>query len=330
MMFVTGWQDPFGLKSRESLMPVPISPSLKARNTILDKVFYNVSGLTAAEVETLTDATTAEGRILIVHPAGTRGQHGVMPFDDHAAVRANPGDMLEQFCMAGVGSSDLGAAALARDIANATGKPVGAIVAGYGLLDVVAEGLGGWAYLGAMNRLLALMDTTLRAAEHEGAPSSSPSVPDTVSAAAGIESTGAGSLANGWITRDSTALRRFFLDKDRDIRLLVGHSKGCLSIADTMSRLARTGAAAVLTRLDRVRIITLGAVVRFPPECQQVQQYLGALDVLGACNSRGGLPRVLVPQANHHLNTQLPYHVSLGAVLKHAMTGRALWVPRTH
>lgn len=329
MTLVTGWQDPWGLQSPKSLMLLPGSPSLKARNTILDKVFYNVGGLTAAEVETLTRRTTSEGRILIVHPAGTRGQNGVMPFDDHASVRASPGALLEQFCMAGVGSSDLGAAALARDIANATGKPVGAIVAGYGLLDVVTEGLGGWAYLGAMNRLLTLMDTSLRAAEHdEETPAQEPV--EVTSAVTAPGTTGIASLATGWITRDSAALRRFFLDGDRDVRLLVGHSKGCLSIADTMGRLARTGDAAVHARLARVSIVTTGAVVRFPPECTQVHQYLGDMDVLGACNSRGGLPRVLVPRANHHLNPLLPYHMGLGPVLKHAMTGRALWAPRTH
>ena len=44
----------------------------------------------------------------------------------------------------GVGSSALGSAALAWDISVALKKPVLAIVPGYGVADVVLQGLGGW------------------------------------------------------------------------------------------------------------------------------------------------------------------------------------------
>jgi len=320
------WMNPFDRASLPGIMPWPMGAPLKARNAFLDRVFYNVGGLTPAEEAMLTGTTTREGRILIVHPAGERGANGVMPFDDHAAVRDSPGALLDQFCVAGVGSSDLGAAALARDIANATRKPVGAIVAGYGLLDLAAEGLGGWAYLGTMNRILAMMDTVVRA-DTDPEETTDASAPAETAAWSPVRP---GAMLDAWITRDCATLRRFFADEDREIRLLVGHSKGCLSLADTMTRLDRAGDPAIRDKLARVRIVTTGAVVRFPAVCADVTQYLGEMDVLGACNSRGGLPRVMVPQANHHLNTQLPYHMSLTGVLRHAETGRALWTPRTH
>src|SRR6478752_5916876 len=48
----------------------------------------------------------------------------------------------------GVGSSALGSAALAWDISVALEKPVLAIVPGYGVADVVLQGLGGWLAFG--------------------------------------------------------------------------------------------------------------------------------------------------------------------------------------
>ena len=44
----------------------------------------------------------------------------------------------------GVGSSALGSAALAWDISTALGKPVLAIVPGYGMADVILQAFGGW------------------------------------------------------------------------------------------------------------------------------------------------------------------------------------------
>src|SRR5262249_10471352 len=48
----------------------------------------------------------------------------------------------------GVGSSALGSAALAWDISVALEKPVLAIVPGYGVADVLLQGLGGWLAFG--------------------------------------------------------------------------------------------------------------------------------------------------------------------------------------
>lgn len=46
--------------------------------------------------------------------------------------------------IAGVGSSALGAAAFARNVADGLGEPVAAVVSGYGLADVLTEALGGF------------------------------------------------------------------------------------------------------------------------------------------------------------------------------------------
>ena len=88
--------------------------------------------------------TNIEGAILVVEPCADKASIRVQKFDTFDAFRSEPGDLLRHFTVAGVGSSDLGAAALARTLANHLDAPVGAIVAGYGLSDLLSEALGGW------------------------------------------------------------------------------------------------------------------------------------------------------------------------------------------
>ena len=53
------------------------------------------------------------------------------------------GSEIRTLVVAGVGSSALGAAAFARNVADACGTPVAAVVSGYGLADLLTEALGG-------------------------------------------------------------------------------------------------------------------------------------------------------------------------------------------
>ena len=71
----------------------------------------------------------------------------------------------------GVGSSALGSAALAWDISVALEKPVLAIVPGYGVADLVLQGLGGWFAFGLHDFLSSktLLQTGLAAAAPETA-----------------------------------------------------------------------------------------------------------------------------------------------------------------
>ena len=66
---------------------------------------------------------------------------------------------------------------------------------------------------------------------------------------------------------------------------------------------------------ERLRITTLGAVVGLPPAFKKVKQYLGALDWFGRANSSLGVMHERVPEAGHHLNSQIPVsHERRGAL----------------
>ena len=66
---------------------------------------------------------------------------------------------------------------------------------------------------------------------------------------------------------------------------------------------------------ERLRITTLGAVVGLPLAFKKVKQHLGALDWFGRANSSLGVMHERVPEAGHHLNPGVPYHMSVAALL---------------
>lgn len=88
------------------------------RNAALDALFYDVGNLTEAERNSLLRETNREGSILVVWPSGAKGARGVRKFGDYETLRAAPGALLARFAIAGVGSSDVGAAAFARTVAD--------------------------------------------------------------------------------------------------------------------------------------------------------------------------------------------------------------------
>jgi hypothetical protein len=295
-----------------ALAELPPLAAAKRRNVLLDQFFYDVGALDPREVDWLVAERTVEGSILVVFPRGARGPVSLSKYDDHAALRAAPGALLQRFAVAGVGSSDLGAAALARNVADHYGEPVGAVIAGYGLADLAAEGLGGWFVLGAANRWRALVndwvDAWARLARSlDPAPAAGP-------AATRFDGTAADRLAGP----DSAALYRLLIDEDRQVVSLLGHSKGCLSIATALQRLADAGPSPALDRAAAVRVVTLGAVVETPPGLPGAVQFLGSLDAFGGLNSRRDRPFETVPGAWHHLNTALPAALSVGEALNRA------------
>lgn len=121
----------------------PAAHAAQDRNIVLDEFFYDVGALTKPELDFLVAETNIEGSILVVFPRGRDEETRIRKFDDYETLRAAPGRLLDRFVIAGVGSSDVGAAALARNFADHCQEPVGAIVAGYGIDDLLAEAMGG-------------------------------------------------------------------------------------------------------------------------------------------------------------------------------------------
>jgi hypothetical protein len=301
----------------------PIAEGIKARNTIADWMFYDVRGLTRPEYEQLARETNLEGAILVVEPRPGPGAVRIQKFDGFERFRAEPGDLIRHFSIAGVGSSDVGAAALARTLANHLDAPVGAIVAGYGLADIAAESLGGWLFFGPVNRSLHLAaraaQAVIGAADLLAAPGD-----DTAShRAPGHHAPGhhapghqyGPGVAGRLLSPDTRTLVRLLCEPERRVETLLGHSKGCLSLAYALEALHHHPDPDHYARAQDVDVVTTGAVVAFPDPLPGLRQYLGGIDWFGGMNSRLKLPHTVVPSAWHHLNTAIPAHMDLAAVL---------------
>lgn len=277
----------------------PAAHPLALRNAALDWAIHDISNLSSAEIGLLSAETSLNGALLVVHPNEARAGVALDKFEGFEAFRASPGRMLHHFALAGVGSSDLGAASLARTLANHLGEPVGAIVAGYGAADLVGEAMGGWFFFGGANRLLA--------------PAEPPTVAQAQAALAMAEP-GSG-VRGAW---DAVTLLRLLREPEREIRTLLGHAKGGLTLSFALQAL-ELAEPATLARHLSARMVTAGAVQPMPAALAHVEQYLGALDWFGELNSDPTMRRTLAPRAWHHLNTQTPAHLDLAAALSGAL-----------
>jgi hypothetical protein len=229
---------------------------------------------------------------------------------DHKTLRLQPGRLLTRFAIAGVGSSDVGAAAFARTVADRYREPVGAIVAGYGVDDLLAEALGGWLVLGTANRILQ--------AYHEVGTDVGTLAQDLAARYGRLDVGDARDAARRIVGRnDSGTLLRLFLDEDRTIASVAGHSKGSLSIAYALEALVLTDDQEAIARARAARITTAGAVVELPAGFDNAGQYIGEFDWFGGLNSRLHVEHEIVPTAWHHLNTSIPLHMDFAAVLAH-------------
>ena len=118
----------------------------------------------ARNVSRAHDATTAP----YVHKYQSVGKFLEPPYQETRDV--------DIATITGVGSSALGSAALAWDISVALEKPVLAIVPGYGVADVVLQGLGGWFAFGLHDFL------SSKTLIQTGLATAAPSAADAVSA----------------------------------------------------------------------------------------------------------------------------------------------------
>jgi hypothetical protein len=116
---------------------------------------------------------------------------------------------------------------------------------------------------------------------------------------------------------DATTLLYLLTKLRGKIKLLVGHSKGNYSIENALEGWAGSPNA-------KLQIVTLGAVIWFPSQFTDLQQFIGEIDYFGMLNSRIFVQRIGVPGAGHSLNTALPRHVSVRDALAAANRLRPL------
>lgn len=282
--------------AREIALELP-----RQRNALLDYLFYDLRVLENHESADLAPHYAAEGAVLLVHPTD---RAEITVFQDYDAFRASKhtGEA-KALAVAGVGSSALGAAAFARNVADALDAPVLAVVSGYGLSDLLAEAMGGFFWFGAMNsvrHLFEMFDDVTRPHHSTFAFSAKP-VLDQLRASFDVKTVIA-------------------LLAGHDIDLIVGHSKGNLVISEALFALSETDAPRAAALAAKTRIVTIGAKIAMPRPFRDVIDVMGEHDGFGRMNSRPDIADdITVPGAGHHTNTELPGHVDVTNVVSQAL-----------
>jgi hypothetical protein len=298
---------------------VPALRTCRLFNTALDFIFYDVPTLRAAlaakdapmeargkkppsRIIAFDALSDPEGSLLLIDATTAPYVHkykSVKKFLESPYQETRDVDIAT---ITGVGSSALGSAALAWDISVALQKPVLAIVPGYGIADVVLQGLGGWFAFGLHDFLdsKTLIQTGLATASPETArigrnlTASTPQEP-TAPGGAPIFRHGSGS---------SDALHALLEDRATPFRLLVGHSKGALQINNAIQSLPAE-------RTQGLRVVTLGCPIGENVAGVDYHQYLGLFDALGQLNAWGHWPDHW-PPTWHSTNPVLPPAMAAG------------------
>ncbi|MEM6858375.1 MAG: hypothetical protein AAF559_10935 [Pseudomonadota bacterium] len=292
-----------------AFLPIPSSlarPFARADNAALDALFYDVDALNRDEKEQLRRSDKVEGMILEVGPSWVPS---LRVWDRLAKCEG----LRPRYCaitIAGVGSSAVGAAALARNVADALRGPVLAVVSGHGMSDLASEAMGGFFLFGGLNAMRHSVNSFDRSVDAMRAMNPwlpTPKGP-SVDPGQGFQ------LAR--FSEDVKALTKL-LAGEAKTDWLVGHSKGNLVISEALYALRSNHAERFEEVAKSVPIITFGARIAMPNEIERVIDVMGDLDSFGALNSRPDIPvDVNVPNAWHHTNTRLPYHMPVTKVLE--------------
>jgi hypothetical protein len=280
-------------------------------DTLLDGIFYDVGALSKHEIDRLTEHPVDEGLVIVVPPKRARSAiRSLTPAEFVAAELARP--TVDAVVIAGVGSTAVGTAALARNVADVIGRPVAGIVSGQGMADVLAEAVGGFFVFGIRNAMRDGIARWLDAIEWKDHVRDPQTHADVIAALAAARLDRDGFVFG---SPDSTALLYLLLRLGHRLRLLVGHSKGNYSIENALRGwLAARGNKADLSPAT-LCVVTLGAVIRFDPAFRNVHQFIGSVDALGHANSRPGLDAARLPGRWHSLNSRLAGAISVREAL---------------
>ena len=274
----------------------------RRRDTLLDVLFYDVRVVDHDEAVDLAPWKAGEGVILIVPPSGA-GR--VVVCADREDFFARGGGEITTLTVAGAGTSALGTAAFARNVADAVDRPVAAVVSGYGLADLAGEAAGGFQWfagLSAMHDLLERFDQSL----------------DRMRSATGSAFTGRPLPAPG--ERDSDVVLALLKDDRLHLGLIVAHSKGNMVVGEALHALQREDRARSDRIGETVHVVSIASRHTMPRSCKQVTEIVGRWDLIGDfATRRDAPPDVVVPDAWHHTNTDLYGHLPVTKVLKEVL-----------
>jgi hypothetical protein len=277
--------------------PTPLAAQLeilRQRNAALDAFFYDISVVMPDEARLISPWLAWEGSILHVPPSGKGRLTVCHTADDLAALGAAP-----SLTIAGVGSSALGSAAFARNVADATGAAAVAVVSGYGLSDVLLEATGGWFLFGGANRARGLARL----------------YSEFVHGGRRQRNHTARSIDLARSSRDTATVIALLNDSRFKFSLLSGHSKGNLVLSEALYALVEAGESLPI-RSD-TKIVTISAAIFMPSAFTNIVDIMGAWDWFGAMNSSPRIPiDVTVPEAWHHTNREVPLHLPVTETLQ--------------
>jgi len=285
-------------------------------NTALDAMFYDIGVLSRAERAQLRHPGKDEGMILEVGPSWEPS----LRVWDSLSQCDNLAPRYRAITIAGVGSSALGAAALARNAADALRGPVLGVVSGQGITDIASEAMGGYFLFGGLNAMrhgVNSVDRTMDAMRAMNPFLFGPSM-------ASIDPGQGFQLAR--FSKDVKALVALIGGAESggvEVDWLVGHSKGNLVISEALYALRTKDSERFEAIARGVPIVTFGARIAMPTQVETVIDVMGDLDGFGAMNSRPDIAvDVTVPGAWHHTNTRLPFHVPVTKTLERIVRER--------
>jgi hypothetical protein len=277
----------------------------RLRNTGVDALYYDVKALTADEAFYISDSLASEGLIMIVPPSGGPMLTLCESVEEY---RLRGGRDVHALAVAGMGGSAIGAAAFARNVANAIGEPVAAVVSGYGLGDIVNEAIGGaflFGWLGHIRSNLEVIDDMV------GRPKLG---------AYGKRDAEAEHETSRGLDADTVA--SLLADPALSFTLIAGHSRGNRVIADALHAVKTSDPSRLETLSNTARIVTFGGRIKMPDAFADVTDVVGELDWFGELNSRPKIATdIRVPFCGHSTNTDLPGAIKVTKIITDILAG---------
>lgn len=283
----------------------------RLRNTGMDALYYDVKALTSDETFYISDSLASQGLIMIVPPTGG----GMLTLCESVEeFRLRGGRDVRAMAVAGIGGSAIGAAAFARNVADAIGAPVAAVVSGYGLGDIVNEAIGGaflFGWLGHIKSNLEVIDDVVGRPKL-GAYGNRDEETDT-SRKTGL---------------DADTVTTLLADPSLSFNLIAGHSRGNRVIADALYALKADNPGRLEALANTARIVTFGGRIKMPEAFTEVIDVVGELDWFGELNSRPKIATdIKVPFCGHSTNTDLPGALQVTRLLEQILSGEAPAAP---
>lgn len=252
---------------------------------MIDHLLYDVGNVMPEEAIRLAPRWAVEGIILIVPPTGKGLLHLHDTIDEFFDYR---GERATSLVVASPGCSALGAAAFARNIANATGEPVAAVLPRYAIGDVATEALGGLMQIAAKTPLGGLLRAAFTGRRRAPKPET-------------LES-----------SHDTAMIQALLTDYRMSFDLIVGHHKGNAVLAHALSAMNARSPRQTERVGMTTSVVTFGTPAALPLPFDHVVRVIGEHDRHAA----PGLADHIVSGAGHHTNSALRGHLPVTQTLK--------------